>query len=85
MSFGPTLRRWRRLAGIDCIVNAVVNMRRETIGVFVGDVVAAHREGVKMARQVYATESEGGFDILVLNAYSKANEASVVLYGPPKP
>ena len=78
------LEEMARLAGIDCIVNAVVNMKRESVGLFVGDVVAAHREGVKMARQVYATESEGGFDILVLNAYSKANEASVVLHGPPK-
>jgi nickel-dependent lactate racemase len=73
-----------RMAGIDCIVNVVVNLKRDSIGVFVGDVVAAHREGVKMARQVYATESKGGFDILVLNAYSKANEASMALLGPPR-
>lgn len=75
------LEEMARTIGIDCIVNAVVNLKRETIGLFVGDVVGAHREGVKMARQVYATESEGGFDILVLNAFSKANEASAVLQG----
>ncbi|MFC1534449.1 lactate racemase domain-containing protein [Thermodesulfobacteriota bacterium] len=78
------LEEMARMAGIDCIVNVVVNQKRETIGVFVGDVVDAHREGVKMARQVYATESEGDFDILVLNAYSKANEAAVALHGTPK-
>jgi len=66
-----------RMAGIDCVVNAIVNGRRETIGVAVGDVVAAHREGVKTARQVYATQSQGGFDLVVANAYSKANEASL--------
>lgn len=69
-----------RMAGIDCIVNAVINMKRETVGLFVGDVVAAHREGSKLAEEVYATKSEGDFDILVLNAYSKANEASVTLH-----
>jgi len=75
------LEEMAKMACVDCIVNAVVNCRRETIGLFVGDVVGAHREGVKMARQTYATESEGEFDVLVLNAYSKANEASVVLSG----
>jgi len=75
------LEEMARMAGVDCIVNAVVNCRRETIGLFVGDVVAAHREGVNMARQTYATESGGEFDVLVLNAYSKANEASVALSG----
>ena len=69
-----------RMAGVDCIVNVVFNMKRESIGVFVGDVITAHREGIKMAREVYATRSEGDFDILVLNAYSKANEASVTFH-----
>jgi lactate racemase len=69
-----------RMAKIDCIVNAVFNLKRETVGLFVGDVVAAHREGSKLAEQVYATQSKGGFDVLVLNAYSKANEASVTFH-----
>ena len=69
-----------RMAGIDCIVNAVFNMKRETVGLFVGDVVEAHREGAKMAEKVYATKSDGGFDVLILNAYSKANEAGVTFH-----
>ena len=68
-----------RMAGIDCIVNVVVNAKRESVGVFVGDLIAAHREGAKMAREVYRTKSKGGFDVVVLNAFSKANEASIVL------
>jgi nickel-dependent lactate racemase len=71
------LEEMARLSGIDCIVNTVFNMKRETVGLFVGDVVAAHRAGTKMGKEVYATESEGGFDVLVLNAYSKASEAGV--------
>ncbi|MCJ7593536.1 MAG: lactate racemase domain-containing protein [Desulfobacterales bacterium] len=77
------LEEMARMAGIDCIVNVIVNGKRESIGVFVGDVVTAHREGVKMARKVYATESGGGFDLLVVNAYSKANEASLAMQGSP--
>jgi lactate racemase len=69
-----------RIAGIDCIVNAVFNMKRETVGLFVGDVVAAHKAGAKLAEEVYGTKSDGGFDILLLNAYSKANEAGVTFH-----
>jgi nickel-dependent lactate racemase len=69
-----------RMAGIDCIVNAVFNIKRETVGLFVGDVVAAHRAGSEMAEEVYATRSDGGFDLLVLNAYSKATEAGVTFH-----
>jgi nickel-dependent lactate racemase len=73
-----------RMARIDCIVNVVVNAKRESVRVFVGDLIAAHREGAKMAREIYRTESTGEFDVAVLNAYSKANEASIVLNAPEK-
>ena len=68
-----------RMAGIDCIVNVVINGRRESVGLFVGDLVAAHTAGVKMAREAYATHTEGKFDVVVLNAYCKANEAATAL------
>lgn len=68
-----------RMVGLDIIVNVVVNLRRETIGLFVGDVVSAHREGVKVAQKIYATELPGEVDVVVTNAYGKANEASVAI------
>ncbi|MFC1929447.1 lactate racemase domain-containing protein [Chloroflexota bacterium] len=64
-----------RMAGLDVTVNVVVNLHRDTVGLFVGDLVAAHREGVKLARQIYTTDSPGEADIVVANAYGKANEA----------
>lgn len=67
-----------RMAGLDFSINALVNMKRDTIGLFCGDLVEAQREGVKMGRQVYATESPGDGDIVVANAYAKANEAALV-------
>ncbi len=68
-----------RMAGLDVIVNVVINLRREAVGLFVGDLVAAHREGVKLAKQVYATALPNSPDVVVVNNYSKANEASVGL------
>lgn len=68
-----------RMAGLDVSVNALTNLRRDTIGLFVGDLVEAHREGVKMARKVYATEAPSKADVVVANAYTKANEAALVV------
>jgi nickel-dependent lactate racemase len=68
------LEEMARMMGLDVIINAVINLKRETMGLFVGDVVTAHREGVKLAQQIYATESPGKIDVLVANAYAKANE-----------
>jgi nickel-dependent lactate racemase len=63
-----------RMAGLDAMVNAVVNLHRDTIGLFVGDLVDAHREGTKLSRKVYATETPEPADVVVANCYSKANE-----------
>jgi len=68
-----------RMAGLDVSVNALVNLHRDTIGLFIGDLVEAHREGVKMARQIYATETPRDADIVIANAYAKANEAALVV------
>jgi len=68
-----------RMSGLDVSVNALVNLQRDTIGLFVGDLVEAHREGVKMARKVYTTEAPSEADIVVANAYIKANEAALVV------
>lgn len=67
-----------RMAGLHVSINAVVNLHRDTIGLFVGDLVEAHREGAKMGRKVYATESPGEADIVVANTHAKANEVALV-------
>jgi nickel-dependent lactate racemase len=67
-----------RMAGLDFSINALVNIDRDTIAIYCGDLVEAHREGVKMARQVYATESPPEADIVVANTYAKANETALV-------
>jgi len=67
-----------RMAGLDFSINALVNINRDTIALFCGDLVEAHREGVKMGRKIYATEAPGEADIVVANTYAKANEAALV-------
>lgn len=58
-----------RIAGLDVVVNVVPNHRKEILGVFVGDFVKEHRAGVKFAKQVYQTENQGRYDLLVVNAF----------------
>jgi nickel-dependent lactate racemase len=58
-----------RMAGLHFKVDAVLNNRREVVGLFAGDVVEEHRAGVELARQVYQTETVAGADVLVLNSY----------------
>lgn len=68
-----------RMAGLDIIINAVINGRGETTALFVGDPVSTHHEGIKLAREVYATQSVEGQDVAVMNTYAKANEAFLAL------
>ncbi|MDY6907837.1 MAG: lactate racemase domain-containing protein [Chloroflexota bacterium] len=64
-----------RMAGLDIKVDAIVNARSETVALFVGEPDAAQEAGVKVAREVYATEPVADNDIAVLNNYAKASEA----------
>lgn len=60
------------MAGLEFIANVVVNSRRGIAGIFVGHPVAAHREGCRLARQVYGTSHvPENVDIAFLNAYPK--------------
>jgi len=61
-------------AGLDIIVNLLVNSRREVAGVFVGDMVEAHRVGVKLAEAVYGTRMPTDVDLAVVNAYPMDTE-----------
>ncbi len=80
------------LVGLDFIANVVVNSRREVAGLFVGDMIQAHRAGVELARQVYATAMpDRPVDIAICNAYPKDTDflqnamALNVLISAPRP
>ena len=59
------------VAGLDMVVNAVVNSRREIAGLFAGRHVSAHREAISLACRTYATKLPDQLDAIVLNAYPK--------------
>jgi len=66
-----------RMSGLDIKIDVIFNGRAQPVGLSVGDVAAEYREGVKLGRKVYATETPEGFDIVVANNYFKSNEASL--------
>jgi nickel-dependent lactate racemase len=63
-----------RLAGVDFLVNSIPNSRMEIAGLVTGDVVAAHRAGVEIARRVFASPTPAGQDVCVLSLYPKDGE-----------
>ncbi len=68
-----------RMAGLDFIVNALVNHRCETVGLVAGDPIQAHYKGVEAAREIYGTRLIPGADVVVANANFKACEAYIAL------
>ncbi len=69
-----------KLAGLDVIINVLPNLKGETAALFVGDPVLAHREGVELGKQLYATEGVSGADIAVTNAFLKPGEAAISIF-----
>ena len=57
--------------GIHFSINAVMTARRGIADLFAGDPETVFRAACKSARSHYATPTEGGYDIAVLNAYPK--------------
>ncbi len=54
-----------RMAGVDFIVNAVLNRHREVVGLFAGDLEAAHAAGVEACRRVVSVPFDEPFDVVV--------------------
>lgn len=75
--FREDIEEATRMAGLDIKVDVVVNGTGETVGLFVGDPILEHVEGVKLAKTVYATQAPQKAEVIVLNNYSKANEANI--------
>jgi nickel-dependent lactate racemase len=58
------------MAGLKYIVNCVYDVRKTIVGCFVGDVVAAHREGCKCSREVYAAHLPTRADVVLIDSHS---------------
>jgi nickel-dependent lactate racemase len=55
--------------GLDFIINVVLGQKREIAGLFTGDKILAHREGVKFDTELYSVSLERNADIVVSNMY----------------
>jgi lactate racemase len=59
-----------RMAGLKYIVNVVYDINKKIVGCFCGDIVAAHRQGSKRSREVYAVHLPTRADIVVIDSHS---------------
>jgi len=66
-----------RIAGLDIKIDVLLNLKREITDLLVGDVVKEYAEGVKLAREHYATDMVSDADIVIANCYGKANEMAL--------
>jgi lactate racemase len=50
------------------IINAVLNPRKEIVRLFAGDAKLAHREGIRLAREIYGVEVPEPADVLITDS-----------------
>jgi nickel-dependent lactate racemase len=65
------------LAGLDVLINCLVNMWGETVAVYTGALKPSYAAAVQTAKTHYLTPRIEGQDIVIANTFSKANEAFV--------
>ena len=58
-----------RKAGLDFIVNVILNAENKIIGAVAGDMVTAHRAGCEIALKVYGVEIPREFDIVIADSF----------------
>jgi nickel-dependent lactate racemase len=55
--------------GLDFIINVVLNQKREIAGLFAGDKILAHRQGVEFASATYSVVPMDNADIIISDMY----------------
>jgi len=63
-----------RMAGLNFVVHSLLNADSDVCDLVAGDMIEAHREGVKRARVHYATKVVPEADVSIGNTYPMANE-----------
>jgi len=67
------------LAGLDVVINGIVNMWGETVSIFAGALKPAYAAAVQEAKTHYLTPRVEGKDIVIANTFAKANEGWIGL------
>lgn len=78
MSFGSPENGFRleieaaaRVAHVDAIVEALMNSQAQAVGLFVGDLVAAHRAACKEGEQIYTAAAPAGVDVVITSGFPR--------------
>jgi hypothetical protein len=66
-----------RLSGLDIKIDVLVNERRDTSALFVGEPISEYHEGVKLAKSHYWSPLPDNPDIVIVNCNAKANETLI--------
>jgi len=65
-----------RMAGINFVVNCLLNEKGDVTDIFSGDIAEAHKAAVAVAKEHYQVPDTRDNDIAIANAYCKAIEAT---------
>ncbi|MFC1948749.1 lactate racemase domain-containing protein [Chloroflexota bacterium] len=68
-----------RMAGLDMLINCIVNMWGETVDIFTGALEPSYKEAVKEAKTHYKTTNTGDSDIVIANSFIKAAESGMAM------
>jgi nickel-dependent lactate racemase len=58
-----------RKAGLDFIVNVILDANQKIVYAVAGDMIAAHRHGCEIAMKVYGVEFDREYDIVIADGY----------------
>lgn len=65
--------------GLDFKIDCLVNRRGEITSLYAGPFRATHRAGAEEGKEHYGVPYAFGYDMVISNAYAKANEAVIAL------
>ncbi len=68
-----------KMAGLDVLINCIVNAWGETVAIFAGALVPAYTAAIQEARTHYLTPRLVDKDIVIANTFSKVSEAYIGL------
>jgi nickel-dependent lactate racemase len=68
-----------KMAGLDMIVDCLVNLWGDTTAVYAGALEPAYEVALEEAKKHYLAENTGDNDIVIANAYDKAAEYSMAM------
>jgi len=72
-----------RMAGLDFAVNTLINKKGEHCSVYAGQFHEVHQAAIAEAKTHYTTEMPARADIVIANAFYKANENLIALFSTP--